>query len=175
MRDYDDEPMQRPKWLGWLIIIGMVAVVLGLLNLGVRLYIGTPADQSTAQRMQEMVQQRPELAQGQAYMDGSDCMRCHGIDRRVSLAPAFCRWRHKYRGQNDATAYIARKIREGSVGVWGNTITPRHPQVTQEQAEGMADWIWPFHPKPGIEPVHAAGRAQTRPEAASGTSGFFCV
>lgn len=148
MRDYDDEPMQRPKWLGWLIIIGMAAVVLGLLNLGVRLYIGTPADQSTAQRMQEMVQQRPELAQGQAYMDGSDCMRCHGIDRKF-VGPSFLQVADKYRGQNDAQAYLARKIREGSVGVWGNTIMPRHPQVTQEQAEGMADWILAIPPQTG--------------------------
>ena len=140
MRDYDDEPMQRPKWIGWLIIIGMIAVVLGLVNLGVRLYVGTPADQSTAQRVHDMVQKRPELAQGQAFMDSSDCMRCHGIDRKF-VGPSFLQVADRYRGQNDAQAYIATKIREGSVGVWGNVIMPRHPQVTQEQAESMAMWI----------------------------------
>ncbi|MGN1056315.1 MAG: c-type cytochrome [Comamonas sp.] len=146
MRDYDDEPMQRPKWLGWLIIIGMILVVLGLLNLGVRLYIGTPADQSTAERVQAMVQKQPELAQGQAYLDGSDCMRCHGIDRKF-VGPSFLQIADTYRDQPDAQAYLARKIREGSVGVWGKTIMPRHPQVTQEQAEGMADWILAIPPK----------------------------
>lgn len=146
MRDYDDEPMQRPKWIGWLIIIGMIAVVLGLINLGVRLYVGTPADQSTAQRVYEMVQKRPELAQGQAFMDGSDCMRCHGIDRKF-VGPSFLQVADRYREQSDAQEYIAAKIREGSVGVWGNVIMPRHPQVTQEQAESMAMWILAIPPK----------------------------
>lgn len=148
MRDYDDEPMQRPKWLGWVIIIGMILVVLGLLNLGVRLYIGTPADQSTAQRVHDMVQQRPELAQGQAYMDGSDCMRCHGIDRKF-VGPSFLQVADRYRAQSDAQVYLAQKIREGSVGVWGSVIMPRHPQVTQEQAEGMAAWILAIPEKHG--------------------------
>ncbi len=147
MQDYDDEPVQRPKWIGWVIIIGMILVVLGVLNLGVRLYIGTPADKSTAQRVQEMVQKRPELAQGQAYMDGSDCMRCHGIDRKF-VGPSFVQVSDKYREQADASAYIARKIREGSVGVWGNVIMPAHAQVTPAQAESMAHWILAIPPAP---------------------------
>ena len=146
MQDYDDEPVQRPKWLGWVIIIGMILVVLGVLNLGVRLYIGTPSDQTTAQRVQELVQKRPELRAGQTYMDSSDCMRCHGIDRKF-VGPSFLQVADRYRDTADAQAYVARKIREGSVGVWGNTIMPRHPQVTQEQAQAMADWILALPPK----------------------------
>ena len=60
MQDYDDEPVQRPKWLAWVIIIGMILVVLGLLNLGVRLYIGTPSDQATAAKTEAVAQQRPD-------------------------------------------------------------------------------------------------------------------
>ena len=140
MQDYDDEPVQRPKWIGWLIIIGMILVVLGLLNLGVRLYIGTPSDQTTAQRVQAMAASNPALAQAHATLEGANCMRCHGIDRKF-VGPSFLQVSEKYRAQSDAQAYIASKIREGSVGVWGNTIMPRHPQVTQEQAESMAMWI----------------------------------
>ena len=147
MRDYDDEPMQRPKWLGWVIIIGMIAVVLGLMNLGVRLYIGTPSDQTTAQRVQAMAEASPELAQAQATLEGSNCMRCHGIDRKF-VGPSFVQVSDKYREQADATAYMARKIREGSVGVWGSVIMPRHPQVTQAQAESMAHWILAIPPAP---------------------------
>ena len=32
MEDYDDAPVQRPKWLGWVIIIGMILVVLGIMG-----------------------------------------------------------------------------------------------------------------------------------------------
>ncbi len=68
---------------------------------------------------------------------------------------------------------MARKIREGSVGVWGNTIMLRHPQVTQEQAEGMADWILAIPPKTGNRPVHAAGRAADMAQVASALRAFF--
>ena len=146
MRDYDDEPMQRPKWLGWLIIIGMLLVVLGLLNLGVRLYVGTPSDQSTAQRVHELVQKHPELAQGKAAVENSNCMRCHGVDRKF-VGPSFLQVAERYRTQSDAQAYIAGKILNGSVGVWGNTLMPRHPQVTQQQAQDMADWILALPPE----------------------------
>ena len=145
MRDYDDEPMLRPKWLGWLIIIGMIAVVLGLINLGVRLYVGTPADQSTAQRVQALVTQRPELQVGKTAVENSDCMRCHGVDRKF-VGPSFVQIGDRYASQSDAQAYLANKIREGSVGVWGNVIMPRHPQVTQQQAEAMAQWILALPP-----------------------------
>lgn len=145
MRDYDDEPMQRPRWIGWVIIIGMILVVLGLLNLGVRLYIGTPSDQATAQRVDAAAQQRPELAQGKTWIDGGDCMRCHGVDRKF-VGPSFVQVADRYRDQSDAQAYIANKIREGGVGVWGRTIMPRHPQVTPAQAEGMAAWILALPP-----------------------------
>lgn len=146
MQDYDDEPASRPKWLGWLIIIGMIAVVLGLLNLGVRLYLGTPSEQSTAQRVHELVQQRPELAQGKAAIESNSCMRCHGVDRKF-VGPSFVQVAQRYGAQSDAQSYIAQKIREGSVGAWGNVIMPRHPQVTQAQAEAMADWILALPPK----------------------------
>ena len=78
--------------------------------------------------------------QGKAWIDGSDCMRCHGVDRKF-VGPGFMQVAERYREQPEVQAYLARKIREGSVGVWGNVIMPRHPQVTQEQSEGMAAWI----------------------------------
>ena len=49
-------------------------------------------------------------------------------------------------GRADAPDYLARKIREGSVGVWGRTLMPRHPQITQEQAVQMAQWLLAMAP-----------------------------
>ena len=145
MQDYDDVPNQRPRWLGWVIIIGMILIVLGLLNLGLRMTFGTSSDQANAQRVEDVAQQRPELAQGKAWIDGSDCMRCHGVDRKF-VGPGFVQVADRYRSKDDAQAYLAGKIRNGSVGEWGNVIMPRHPQVTQEQAEGMAAWILALEP-----------------------------
>ena len=147
MQDYDDEPVQRPKWLGWVIIIGMVLIVLGLLNLGLRLTLGTNSDQANAKAVEAVVQANPALAAGKAALDGSDCMRCHGVDRNF-VGPGFAFIAQRYASQSDAVEYLSRKIREGSVGVWGNVIMPRHPQVTQAQADAMAQWILAVKPTP---------------------------
>lgn len=140
MQDYDDEPVKRPKWLGWVIIIGMTLVVLGMLNLGVRLYIGTPSDQKTAEKAEAVAQMRPELLEGKRLVDGSDCMSCHGVERKF-VGPGLTEVAQRYRDRTDAEAYLARKIREGSVGEWGRTIMPRHPQITEAQSAQMAQWI----------------------------------
>lgn len=138
MQDYDDEPVQRPKWLGWLIIIGMVLVVLGLLNVGIRLYLSDSA-QTTVASAADSTQPAAVLA-GQRGVEGSDCMRCHGVERKF-VGPGFQEVAQRYRDREDAQAYLAQKIREGSVGEWGRTLMPRHPHITQEQAEQMALWI----------------------------------
>lgn len=149
MQDYDDVPNPRPRWVGWVIIIGMILVVMGLINLGLRLTLGTPSDQANAQRVQDLAQQRPELAQGKAWIDGSDCMRCHGVDRKF-VGPGFVQVADRYRTRDDAQTYLARKIREGSVGEWGNVIMPRHPQVSEAQALQMAQWILALPPQASV-------------------------
>lgn len=138
MQDYDDEPVQRPKWLGWVIIIGMALVVLGLLNVGLRLYF-TDSSKPAVASAESAVQATTELA-GKRLVNGSDCMRCHGVERNF-VGPAFQEIAQRYRDREDVQTYLARKIREGSVGEWGRTLMPRHPQITQAQAEEMAQWI----------------------------------
>ena len=57
------------------------------------------------------------------------------------MGPSFRQIADRYRAQPDAANYLARKIREGSVGKWGRTVMPRHPQVTEVQAQAMALWV----------------------------------
>ena len=73
-------------------------------------------------------------------VESSDCLRCHGMDRRY-VGPSFRQISARYQDRPDAAAYLARKIREGSVGEWGRTVMPRHPQVTEVQAHAMALWV----------------------------------
>jgi cytochrome c551/c552 len=73
-------------------------------------------------------------------VEASDCLRCHGMDRRY-VGPAFRQIAARYQDRPDAATYLARKIREGSVGEWGRTVMPRHPQVTEVQAKAMAIWV----------------------------------
>ena len=158
MQPDDDTPPPRPRWLGWALIAFGLLVALGMLNLGVRMvFTAKPPSQTEAPQPPAssnpaaptppaagasgaaVAPQTTSLA-GQALVEASDCLRCHGMDRRY-VGPSFRQIAARYQDRPDAAAYLARKIREGSVGEWGRTVMPRHPQVTEVQAQAMALWV----------------------------------
>lgn len=161
MHPDDDTPPPRPRWLGWALIAFGLLVALGMLNLGVRMVLSAKPPQAEAPgavtpqppasanpaaptdpaagASEAAALQTTSLA-GQALVESSDCLRCHGMDRRY-VGPSFRQISARYQDRPDAAAYLARKIREGSVGEWGRTVMPRHPQVTEVQAQAMALWV----------------------------------
>jgi cytochrome c len=42
--------------------------------------------------------------------------------------------------------YLAGKIRNGGAGEWGRALMPRHPQLSEEQARQMAQWVMSLPP-----------------------------
>ena len=153
MHPDDDTPPPRPRWLGWALLSFGLLVALGMLNLGVRMVLSAKPAQADAPQQPTStapvagvaeVPQTSSLA-GQALVQASDCLRCHGMDRRY-VGPSFRQIADRYREQPDAANYLARKIREGSVGVWGRTVMPRHPQVNEAQSSDMARWLLSLPP-----------------------------
>lgn len=69
-----------------------------------------------------------------------NCFACHRIDRN-HLGPSFKSIAAKYAGDKGAEAKLAQKIREGSVGAWGQTPMPAQPQVTEAEVSTLARWI----------------------------------
>nr|WP_315247148.1 c-type cytochrome [uncultured Albidiferax sp.] len=76
----------------------------------------------------------------QALAHKSDCMACHGMVQK-QIGPGFAQIAARYRGDADAPTRLAGKIRNGSVGVWGRVIMPRHPQLTEAEALALARWV----------------------------------
>jgi len=159
MHPDDDIPPPRPRWLGWALIAFGLLVALGMLNLGVRMVLTAKPPQADATQQPTStapvagvaeVPQTSSLA-GQALVQASDCLRCHGMDRRY-VGPSFRQIADRYREQPDAANYLARKIREGSVGVWGRTVMPRHPQVNEAQSSDMARWLLSLPPAQAAAP-----------------------
>ena len=159
MHPDDDTPPPRPRWLGWALIAFGLLVALGMLNLGVRMVLSAKPAQADAPQQPTStapvagvaeVPQTSSLA-GQALVQASDCLRCHGMDRRY-VGPSFRQIADRYRAQPDAATYLARKIREGSVGVWGRTVMPRHPQVNEAQSSDMARWLLSLPPAQAAAP-----------------------
>ena len=158
MHPDDDTPPPRPRWLGWALIAFGLLVALGMLSLGVRMVLTSPPSQADAPQPHSAATpltgaaeapQTSSLA-GQALVQASDCLRCHGMDRRY-VGPSFRQIADRYREQPGAANYLARKIREGSVGEWGRTVMPRHPRVTEVQAHAMALWVLSLQPVEGGE------------------------
>ena len=159
MHPDDEIPPPRPRWLGWALIAFGLLVALGMLNLGVRMVLSAKPAQADAPQQPTStapvagvaeVPQTSSLA-GQALVQASDCLRCHGMDRRY-VGPSFRQIADRYREQPDAANYLARKIREGSVGVWGRTVMPRHPQVNEAQSSDMARWLLSLPPAQAAAP-----------------------
>ena len=68
------------------------------------------------------------------------CMACHGMLHK-QVGPGFAQIAARYRGDAEAPARLAGKIRNGSVGAWGRVIMPRHPQLSEADALALARWV----------------------------------
>ncbi|WP_235579704.1 c-type cytochrome [Ramlibacter sp. Leaf400] len=70
----------------------------------------------------------------------SNCLACHAIDQK-RLGPSMKDVAAKYSGDSGAADMLARKIREGGVGVWGQLPMPPQPQVSEADAKVLAEFI----------------------------------
>jgi len=79
-------------------------------------------------------------AQGLALARQKNCMSCHA-ENRALLGPALRDVAAKYAARPDAQRYLARKIADGSSGVWGMVPMPANTQLSPQQASELAGWI----------------------------------
>ncbi|MFX1684334.1 c-type cytochrome [Paraburkholderia sp. A1RO-5L] len=77
---------------------------------------------------------------GLALAQQQNCMSCHSVTRTF-MGPSLHHVAAKYAGKPDAQSYLARKILEGSNGVWGSVPMPANTQLTSAQAASLANWI----------------------------------
>lgn len=68
------------------------------------------------------------------------CLACHQVDKKV-VGPAYKEIAAKYRGQKGADANLAKKVRAGGAGVWGQVPMPPNPGVSEAEAATLVKWI----------------------------------
>lgn len=68
------------------------------------------------------------------------CLGCHAVSTAL-VGPAYQQVAEKYRGDPDAQAALAQRIREGGSGTWGDIAMPPQPQVSAADAKRLATWI----------------------------------
>jgi len=69
-----------------------------------------------------------------------NCMACHALDKKL-VGPAYKEVAAKYAADKGADAKLAKKIREGGTGVWGQVPMPANPQVSEADAVTLAKWV----------------------------------
>ena len=69
-----------------------------------------------------------------------NCAACHYVDKR-KYGPSFQQVAAKYAGQKNAVDVLAKKIRRGGTGVWGEDVMPPQPQVSAAEARILATYV----------------------------------
>lgn len=69
-----------------------------------------------------------------------NCMACHATDKKL-VGPSYKDVAAKYKADKNAPAALAKKIREGGVGNWGQVPMPANPQVSEQEAGTLAKWV----------------------------------
>ena len=80
-----------------------------------------------------------------AYADADmlrkhNCVACHANERKM-VGPSYKDIAAKYSGDANAAEKLAKKIREGGAGVWGEMPMPPHPQLSDADALTLARYV----------------------------------
>ncbi len=76
----------------------------------------------------------------QALAQKNACMSCHGVDKKI-VGPAFKEIATRYKGDKTAAAKLAKEVKEGSKGNWGQIPMPPNPQVKDEDLTKIIAWV----------------------------------
>lgn len=77
---------------------------------------------------------------GLAMMRTNNCFNCHAFNSKV-IGPGFYDIVQKYPANAANISQVAKRIKEGSVGVWGKVPMPTHPELTLQQAQTIVEWL----------------------------------
>ncbi len=69
-----------------------------------------------------------------------NCLACHYVDKR-KYGPSFQQVAAKYADEKNAAERLAKKIRRGGSGVWGEDMMPPQPQVSAAEARLLATYV----------------------------------
>lgn len=81
----------------------------------------------------------PAIADAELFKK-SNCMACHAVDQK-RVGPPLKDVAAKYSGDSGAVEKLARKIKAGGSGVWGQMPMPPQPQVTDADAKLLAEYV----------------------------------
>ncbi|MEY3628587.1 MAG: hypothetical protein RLY91_353 [Pseudomonadota bacterium] len=84
-------------------------------------------------------------ADGLALAKAKTCLGCHQVDAK-RVGPSFNAIAQRYAGQANAEQLLSTAIRQGGKGRWGAVPMPAQSQVSEQDAQRLAQWIVSLRP-----------------------------
>lgn len=136
-------------------------------------YASEGFDLAEVRQGQRSVDASTQFAVAQALISTSDCKNCHNVNTK-SIGPSFTQLAEKYKGNQSELDRLAKKIREGGSGVWGEVTMPAHPAITDNDVQNILKYIMNINTKTiSTLPVKGAYTAKI-PEGDNG-KGYFVL
>lgn len=81
----------------------------------------------------------PAAASGE-LLQKNGCVACHAADRKL-VGPSYKDIAAKYAGDKDALDKLAKKVKAGGAGVWGQIAMPPHGHVAEADIQAMVKYV----------------------------------
>ncbi len=115
------------------------------------------------------------IPEGRQLIDESDCQACHSTTAR-SIGPSYVDVALRYRDEPDAVPMLAAKIIQGGGGIWGEQTMSAHPQLSEEEASTMVEYILTLTDEESVEPgLPPSGRFSADEHTADTSSGTYVL
>jgi cytochrome c len=82
----------------------------------------------------------PAALADEALAKKHNCTACHAVDKKM-VGPAYKDVAKKYKGQADAAAKLAEKVKKGGSGVWGAVPMPPNANVPDGDINTLVVWV----------------------------------
>jgi cytochrome c len=82
----------------------------------------------------------PAALADEALAKKHNCTACHAVDKKL-IGPAYKDVAKKYKGQADAAAKLAEKVKKGGSGVWGAVPMPPNANVPDGDVTTLVAWV----------------------------------
>lgn len=101
-----------------------------------------PISNASTEESTAPAEEAPAVAKkdGKALIEGSDCRTCHKDDAKL-IGPSYQDVAKKYENNAENVKMLAGKIIKGGQGVWGEIPMSPHPNVTEDDAAAMVEYI----------------------------------
>ncbi len=81
-----------------------------------------------------------DAAAAKALATKSACLACHATDKKL-VGPAYKEVAAKHKGQADAVAKVAARIKSGGSGMYGAVPMPPQANLKDDELKLLAEWV----------------------------------